>query len=241
MKVGCRIERCVDCFSTCANAAIMWQCLPVPVFGRITQAVQVATVALNPSKTEWLDDAGIWKQPPQRLPIVMDYGVRQRLELKEADLLCASEPREAYFADGIAGVREDHRWFLAFKELLQHCWHFSYGDEAVHIDLVACPTWQGWGRIAVAAQQELLNHCRPNFRETVLRLPLRTVLLLDGTTVLQEALAGFPGERTITVLPGGVEVSRWSNSDREFIGWNGSVWDPPTRAALGAWIAAELD
>ena len=62
--------RCMDCWNSCANAAIMWQGLPVPVFGNHTSpSVRVATVGLNPSATEFLNDNRDWKLATERLPL----------------------------------------------------------------------------------------------------------------------------------------------------------------------------
>jgi hypothetical protein len=217
----------------------MWQCLPVPAFGKITSSVRFATVGLNPSWSEFWDEK-VWKERSHRLPVVQDFGVRQRLDLEEDQLEDARRSRESYFADGQAGLRTDHAWFGAFKELLRECWDVSYGEMAVHIDLVACPTWHKWGKLGVTVQRQLLDNCQRYFRDTVLTLPAEALVLLDGDTVLDEVRRLFPAEVETFALPSGVELVTWQGAGHDFIGWRDSIWSRRTRSELSAWIAAEF-
>src|ERR1017187_3953430 len=90
--------KCMDCWDSSANAAIMWQCLPVPVFGNHKSPnVRVATVGLNPSATEFLNDKRDWKPAAERLPLVVDFGVRERDRLSAANLNQSANQRATYF------------------------------------------------------------------------------------------------------------------------------------------------
>ena len=65
------VERCEACREVADNG-ILWQSLPVPVFGNHrSTAVKVATIAINPVGSEFFDgdDAKI---PKTRLPLLED-------------------------------------------------------------------------------------------------------------------------------------------------------------------------
>ena len=146
----------MDCWNSCANAAIMWQCLPVPAFGNHKSSrVRVATVGLNPSATEFLNDKHDWKPVTKRLPLVIDFGVRERDRLSAANLGQVANLRAAYFE------RTPHAWFSPLQGLLSVLntnWNYSAGT-AVHVDLVACGTWCAWKQLSPQTTNELVKNC----------------------------------------------------------------------------------
>ena len=70
MKTG--IEKCVRCRGS-DNGEILWECLPVPAFGNPDKAgVKVATIAINPARSEFFLDKDHTKIEEERLPMLED-------------------------------------------------------------------------------------------------------------------------------------------------------------------------
>jgi hypothetical protein len=201
----------MDCWNSCANAAIMWQCLPVPVFGNHNSpSVRLATVGLNPSATEFLSDMGDWKPATQRLPLVTDFGVRERDRMSAANLEQAANQRAEYF------LRPAHHpFFSSIQRLLSAVneeWNYVAGT-AVHVDLVACASWRAWGQTSNKITNELVKNCHKHLKRTLTELPDETLLLLDGKTVNATLAHNFSfGERVeehignVTVWGGSLQI-----------------------------------
>src|SRR6266705_2634137 len=174
------VESCMDCWGSCANAAIMWQCLPVPAFGsHKSERVRVATVGLNPSATEFSSDIGEWKPATERLPLVTDFGVRERDRLSAVDVKRAVKQRAEYFR------RAHHPFFDSLQGLLSAVnteWNYELGT-AVHVDLVACGTWRAWSELSERTTDTLVGNCQKHLIQTLTELPDEALLLLDGRTV----------------------------------------------------------
>ena len=152
----------------------------MPVFGNHkSPSVRVATVGLNPSATEFLDDKGDWKPETKRLPLVTDFGVRERGDLNAEHIEQANKLRAEYFQ------RPHHSFFGPLQGLLSAVnieWNYVAGT-AVHVDLVACGTWRAWSEMSGKAIQAVVANCHNHLIQTLTELPDGTFLLLDGRTV----------------------------------------------------------
>ena len=231
--------RCMDCWDSSANAAIMWQCLPVPAFGNHNSpSVRVATVGLNPSATEFVNKFGDWKPQTERLPLVTDFGVRERDHVSVANLERAANLRATYFE------RPHHSFFNSLQNLLSAAnedWNYSTGT-AVHLDLVACGTWRAWGKMSKRATDELVKNCHKHMKRTLTELPNETLLLLDGKTANTTLAHNFGfGERmeehigNVTVWRGSLQIE---GRCFQYKGWNIPInyLPPPNRRDLGHWL-----
>jgi hypothetical protein len=217
----------------------MWQCLPVPVFGHHNSLnVRVATVGLNPSATEFLNDERDWKSATERLPLVIDFGVRERERVSAADLIQAANLRATYFE------RTPHAWFMKIQELLSRVnpeWNYLAGT-AVHIDLVACGTWLAWGNLSQEATGALIINCHKHLKRTLTELPENTLLLLDGSRVHTTLAAYFRIDESVETEIG--NVTAWRGSLRiegnrfNYKGWSRPVNRllPPNRDDLVCWL-----
>lgn len=230
----------MDCWDNCANAAIMWQCLPVPVFGdHASPTVRVATVGLNPSATEFLDGVGDWKPVAKRLPLLTDYAVRQRDFLSAANLEQAAIMRASYFK------RTPHPWFSSLQGLLSTVnqgWNYATGT-AVHVDLVACATWSPWGELSKRTTGELIGTCHKHLKRTLTELPDGTLLFLDGQTVnttladkfgVGERLEEQIGENEL--MPVWRGVLRIEGKSFKYIGWKTPVGWLSNWLYLARWV-----
>ncbi len=239
--------RCMDCWNSCANAAIMWQCLPVPVFGNHTStSVRVATVGLNPSATEFLYDKPPnkhdWKSKTERLPLVIDFDVRERDQLSAANLERAAHLRATYFE------HMPHFWFNKIQELMSEVnaeWNYAAG-KAVHIDIVACGTWQAWSNLSTQTTKAMVANCHNYLKRTLTELPNGTLLLLDGREVNTTLAANFGIEEPVEELIGHVTVWRGSLQieDRcfKYKGWSKPINYLPlsSQRDLVRWLRGEI-
>src|SRR6185312_14038511 len=77
------------------------------------QAVMAVTISLNPSSLEFYDSDNRAKGEVERLPMVKDFGVRNREELSDEALRVAGGVRDQYFAN------RPHAWFTPMQMMLR--------------------------------------------------------------------------------------------------------------------------
>ena len=241
-KPGC-IERCTDCFHSAAKDAVMWEAFPVPWFGNLEgNQIEVATVGLNPSWTEFVTPKKDWRRLPDRLPAVMDKGKENRGEITGEQAERIAEARSQYFT---TNERTPHPWFKVLQGVMSGAKMKSAykNGTAIHLDLVACATWQEWGKLTAAAKTTLIDNCFPKFEATIAKLPANVLLLLDGRTVFETVKVHCNAEVNIQETVGdspGLEVWRGrlaaKYGGREFIAWSNPVGRQKNQQALVAWL-----
>jgi hypothetical protein len=179
------IEKCQLCLTGLNNNQIVKDCLPVSSFGDVEgKAVKAATVGINPALNEFIVN-GEPKQRSQRLPILSDYQITNRTDLKIADLAEAKNRRATYFKDV---ERYWHSYFEKMESLISRVdprWSYISG-RVVHVDLVACATRVRWSALENHTKTTLLTNCRPHFLTALSQLPQGTLLFLDGLAVINE-------------------------------------------------------
>jgi hypothetical protein len=193
------LARCDACESTAAKDWILWDCLPVPVFGNPSAPnVKVATVSINPSEYEFRTNEGIAHTLEARLPMLHDYNVQQRAALTDIDLKAARQRRDDYFRNC------PYSFFTHLSDMLflmNEEWSYASGS-AVHLDAVACATKRGWGKVLPRVQKEMLRQCSPKLAGTISELSDGTLLIANGSTAWKAiaALHGFEnqGSRKLT-------------------------------------------
>jgi hypothetical protein len=223
------IEKCAVCRGTAAEVAIDWNYIPVPSFGNLADSrVKVATIGLNPATNE------------PRLPKLTDYRKQLRERLTIRDIAGCVARREKYFNNH---AKAWHSYFVSLDSFLgrvNHLW--SYASNAVHIDLVGCPTNVGFGGIGKDSRGALIANCRLHFLRTLMQLPEGTLLFLDGRTVYEEGLSvglvnfeSGPEEPKVAGLRGLVTID---GRQFKFRGWNMPVGKltPLQRIDLVIWL-----
>ena len=69
------------------DGQVVRECLPVPCFGDISsKSIEVATIGLNPARSEYYSETGYSLPRALRLPTLDDYGKVSREELTDRDL-----------------------------------------------------------------------------------------------------------------------------------------------------------
>ena len=184
------IVKCSKCLNDeRTNTWIFGECLPVPAFGEINSAkVQIATVGLNPSSTEFYAGERL-KHPSQRLPALSDFRAKSREDLTADDMAEATGKRFEYFN---GGARQAHEWFKKLGRILNTAntsWCYADGS-AVHLDIVACVTRKKWSDVNEDARKMIAVNCREHLEHTVSKLPENVTLLFDGKSSC-EAMTGF--------------------------------------------------
>lgn len=231
------IEKCNCCRATAANAAVDWDYIPVPYFGKLTgPQVKVATIGLNPARNEI------------RLPQLTHYRKRSRDQLSSRDVASCRARREEYFGNLDSNW---HKYFVSFESLLgrvNHLW--SYARNMVHIDLVACPTKTRFSAIDVKARETLVLNCHPHFMAALRYLPEGTTVLLDGKNVCEQFfkldLPAF--DASTKPIPLSPPIKGWKGSVKIngraliFAGWNKAVGllKPLERIELAIWLRSVL-
>jgi hypothetical protein len=153
---------------------------PVVSFGD-AQAATVATLGLNPSRLEFLDDDGSELAGDARR-------LATHSSLGTADLSTAP-------ADAVAQVladcnsyfqRRPYRWFNSFRPILEACGASFDDGTACHLDLVQWATDPTWGKLKpVSTRKQLLAEDAAFLAEQLKNERLR-LLLVNGMTVIRE-------------------------------------------------------
>jgi len=241
------IEHCVDCKQGALEKCVMWRALPVPAFGMVeSNRVKVATIGLNPVSSEFVDERSEWKNKEERLPVVMDYGLESRGELNGDARSYALAKRRMYFLES---KRESLPWFGKMQGVmsaLRQGWFYNKGT-AVHVDLVACATWQSWGDLSPSNQQSLMKQCLPKFKATLDELHYRVVVLLDGRTASEWVMKQCGAESVVEQqLEASEKLTVWKgmvgtgNGLHRFYGWSTPVNRIRNAIGLVRWLQQEL-
>jgi hypothetical protein len=199
----------------------------VPVFGKHkSPIVCVATVGLNPSATEFLDNADNWMPSTERLSLVIDFDVQERESLSNDNLNFAANLRASYFE------RNPHAWFNALQGLLSAVnvdWNYAKGS-AVHVDIVACGTRRPWSELGKPETEILINNCHKHLKRTLTELPKETLLFLDGRTVKETLVTKFGfGEQSEENIGEAEILALWQGTLQienrlfKYIGWSKPV------------------
>jgi hypothetical protein len=245
-----QIERCVDCQGTIAENVIKWDCLPVRTFGGLPSGrLKAITIGFNPAFDDWLDEAShSWRDSTERAATVFDYKKAKREELTDQDCADAIRRRGEYFWNP---NKKGHHYFKnmeAFLARIDRRWSYVLGTVA-HVDLVACPTEERFGKIPDAPRKTLLNKCERHFFQTLKDLPEKTVLLLNGdlpiSTVqrLGRIEARKPRELiNVSGLSGFSGLLQLGGKNFVFCGWNQSAANlsMPFKLDLAFWVRDQL-
>lgn len=169
-----------------AGCCIVAGSTPVVSFGN-AQTATVATLGLNPSRLEFLDDDG------SEL-----VGAARRLathsSLGTVDLATAPAEAVAQVLADCNGYfqRRPYRWFNWFRPILEACGASFDDGTACHLDLVQWATDPTWAKLRPASTRKQLLAEDSAFLAEQLQNERLRLLLVNGISVLREL------RRTIT-------------------------------------------
>lgn len=160
---------------------ISWAC-PVPFFGDISRA-KIATLGINPSNLEFLDDDGAeLKAVSRRFHNLHSLNLNSWEDVSGDELSYIITDCTNYF-----NHNPYDRWFKKLDYLISgtsYSYYFPSG-EACHIDLVPYATKNKWSVLSTAEQQLLLDKSIPILFYMLKHSNINT-LILNGQSVVNQ-------------------------------------------------------
>lgn len=171
---------------------MVWTC-PVPYFGRLRHAT-VATLGINPSNREFVDEAGRELDgDDRRFPTLGSLGLRTWADASSLDLTEIVSACDRYFSGN-----PYNRWFGTLEGVVQGAGASYYSAEypAAHLDLVPYATSMKWGALRQDQRRALLA-CGRDLLGSLLRDSSVDLLVLNGASVVRQ----FEAVSGVSLLP----------------------------------------
>lgn len=225
------------------SAAVVPRSTPVVSFGDFALA-RVATLGINPSKSEFVDRSGaLLVGSRRRLATLDSLGAADLASLTEAQALQVVYECNAYFS-----INPYRKWFDPLDNLLREGAGVSYYDgSACHLDLVQWATDPVWGQLKDGkVRSALLNDGLPHLTAQ-LRGGAISLVLINGREVIDQVnrtgLAKL--ELQETNLESGCSVYGGRGDGVEFLGWSTNLQSSfgvtlSFRQSLAQWLAERL-
>jgi hypothetical protein len=167
---------------TLAEAGVIpWSC-PVVSFGNSSTAV-VATIGLNPSNREFLDERGNELDGPfRRFHTLTSFGLDDWAEANATHLQLILESYYAYF------LRNPYDgWFRRLDYIISgtDASYYDFPNTACHLDLIPYATAEKWTALGYDDQMALLNRASETLALLIRDSPIR-VVVLNGNAVVKK-------------------------------------------------------
>lgn len=193
---------------------------PVVSFGDVRTA-WVATLALNPSSSEFLDKRGdLLAGDRQRFESLSSLGIESAVDADDDHVRKILDACYGYFA----GPNPYWTWFRPLENLLQDTLGASFVDgSAAHLDLVQWATDPVWGRIGDSSvRQRLIESDREFLRRQLRTEGIRLVLVNGRTATHQLVTLGAELEELDIARLRGSRFRIWIGylDNTLVIGWN---------------------
>jgi len=171
---------------------IRWGC-PVPSFGDLSSA-RVATVGLNPSNREFVDELGNELQGTfRRFQTLRSLGLKSWSEIDARHLRLIIESCRTYFLGNPYDT-----WFKKMEQIVSGAKASFYDPScgACHLDLIPYATARNWTELT-ARQRSLLLAAAADTLALLLRDSPVRILILNGRSVVEQFqdIAGISLER----------------------------------------------
>ena len=162
-----------------ANTVIQWGC-PVISFGDLPRS-SVATLGLNPSTREFVDEAGQELDGgSRRFPTLQSLGLKSWSQADARHLKTIVDSCRSYFL----GNPYD-RWFKRLDDVVSatHASFYSSTQSACHLDLIPYATGEKWTNLSLGQKTALL-HVAGDTVALLLRDSSVELLILNGRSVV---------------------------------------------------------
>lgn len=163
----------------------VWGC-PVPYFGDPSHSV-VATVGLNPSNREFVDERGFELQEnARRFHTLASLGISTWSEVDVRHLRLIGETCAAYF-----DRNPYDRWFKTLEGVIAGAGvsYYDASSRACHLDVIPYATVRSWAQITSEQRSMLLTVTGDNLG-LLLRDSAVKVLILNGRSVVDHIQEG---------------------------------------------------
>ena len=156
---------------------------PVIAFGD-PSAARVATIGINPSAREFLENGRLLAGSVRRLATLPSLGAERLDQLTDEQAEEVLQECASYFSRN-----PYRRWFDQLDDLIgAACDASYYNGSACHLDLVPWATDPVWGQVEASAREKLLADGLPLLRRELDRSAF-DVILLNGRGVIEQVLA----------------------------------------------------
>ena len=171
----------LDSSTVAGSNVIRWGC-PVVSFGDLSSSL-VATLGLNPSNREFVDEMGNELQgTSRRFHTLRSLGLKSWSEVDARHLRMILDSCSSYF-----GRNPYDRWFKRLSQVVSGTkasyYDSSYG--ACHLDLVPFATERKWTELTAHQHSLLLNIAGDTLGLLLRDSPIR-ILILNGMSVVQQ-------------------------------------------------------
>jgi hypothetical protein len=209
-----------------APPGVVQGALPVLFFGNIWEA-RVATLGLNPSKSEYLDKGRLELEGNyRRFESLRSLEAPDRSSLTDQQCEAALDRMRNYFLPGKPVLKQ---WFGPVMRVLNGMdLTYEHGD-VVHLDVVQEPTASGWSDLDPEEWKLMKNQDLPFLRWELESFPITTVVC-NGATPLRDLLALLGGEvvrsEPMALLTVTCARARLGNRELTVLGWNRPLTRP---------------
>jgi hypothetical protein len=176
------------------TTVIPWSC-PVPSFGDVSRA-RVATLGLNPSNREFVDQSG--KElvgPSRRFHTLGSLGLAHWSEAKSEHMRLVGESCRTYFLGNPYDT-----WFRQLDHVLAEANVSYYGliGGACHLDLIPYATARKWTDLSSRQRSSLFRVAGDTLGHLLAESPIR-LLVLNGSAVVThfQNLSGIRLEKQV--------------------------------------------
>jgi len=170
---------------------------PVLAFGDPLNS-RVATLGLNPSNLEFMDQSGEELSAPyHRFESLNTLQARDWGAVSTKDVRLVWQRCEVYFQR-----YPYNQWFKQLERILVDTgtsYYATLGDRACHLDLVPFATAKKWSELKSTVRTQLIELGTPSLVKVLVASDIR-VLILNGSTVVKEFCRLIPNQSLETKL-----------------------------------------
>lgn len=153
---------------------------PVLFFGDASKS-KIATVGINPSNREFVDEKGFELHgKARRFPTLRSLGIRSWAECDDAGIESMIDHSVNYFSNSPYGL-----WFNKLEALISQtgCSYYSKRDPACHLDMVPFATADKWMALSTKQKKTLMADAGSTLGSALHSSQIE-LLVLNGTYVI---------------------------------------------------------
>jgi len=207
----------LDSSAISATNVIRWSC-PIPSFGDLSRS-RVATLGLNPSNREFVDESGNELEgASRRFHTLSSLRLNSWSDVDSRHLQLIVDSCAKYFA----GNPYD-RWFRKLDQVVAGTGasYYDIVDMACHLDVIPYATNHKWMELTSSQRSALLSAAGDTLALLLRGSPVRT-LILNGRSVV-EHFQDIAGVRLERQQMDGWSLRRKSNGDVKGMAYFGDV------------------
>jgi hypothetical protein len=223
------LVRRLDALTVEATNIIPWSC-PVPAFGDLSTSF-VATLGLNPSNREFVDEAGNELDgPARRLHTLKSLGLTRWAEAETGHLERIEDSCRRYFSRN-----PYNEWFRSLDQVISgtRASYYSMFAGACHLDLIPYATKCKWTDLTTRQRASLLSLAGDALGLLLRDSPVR-LIVVNGRTVIENL------QRVACVDFDRVEMGDWTLPRRAGSGVAGFAFRGAVRRIAGVDIGRSV-